>query len=163
MTVGAALFFVILLVVTTLALRWVARHGRWRLAGVALAGLAALVALHDATLSVQYGHRASKDAALAGPPPPFSAADVQSWLGQGSPEPADGRWHAIRVAVAKASEEATSDPGLHDLRTSSRQLCVGNELAGVLAVGISDARSAMLEDLASQPCWAPGLLLFRHR
>jgi hypothetical protein len=163
MTVGAALFFVILLASTTLALRWIARRDRWPLAGIALAAVLGLVGLHDATLPLLSGHLAATDVALVGAAPAFSAAEIHDWLVQGSPEPTDGRWHAIRVAVAQARAEAVSATRLHDLQVSNRPLCVGNELTGILAVGISDARSAMLEDLVSQPCRAPGFLLFRRR
>jgi hypothetical protein len=162
MTTGAALFFVILLASTTLALRWIARRDRWPLAGIVLAALAGLVGLHDLALPLLSGRLAAADAATTGPPPALSAAEIHDWLAKGSPEP-DERWHAIRVAVARARTEAASGSGLHDVQISSRSLCVGNELTGILAVGISDARSAMLEDLVSQPCWAPGFLQFRHR
>jgi hypothetical protein len=163
MTIGAALLFVVLLASTTRVLRWVVRNRQWRLAGFVLAGLAALIALHDATVAARSRSRIAGDIARGGPPPSWSAADIHAWLAQGAPWDGDDRWPVIRAAVAHAGDEAATDTGAGDRYGGLRQLCISNELAGILAVGISDARSSMLEDLVSRPCWAPGLLIVRRR
>jgi len=162
-TIGATLFFVILLASTTLAIRSVTRHRKWPLVGIAMTGLVAVVALHDAALVAGTGHAGTDEHALAGAPPPWSAADIHAWLAQDTLNPGDGRWQLIRSAVARASDQVAPRPDLQTLQWDHRQLCAGNELPGIPAIGIADARSNMLEDLVARPCRAPGFQVFQQR
>jgi len=163
MTAGAALFFVILLACTTRAVRWLTRNREWPLAAITLAGLASLVALHDATVTALAGYRDATHGALALPASPWSATDVYAWLDRGAPGAGDDRWPAMRAALAQAGDADAADVNLPGGQLSRRRACVGSELAGILAGGISDARGAMAEDLVSQPCWAPGVWILQPR
>jgi hypothetical protein len=163
MTIGAAVFFVVLLASATWAARRLARNRKFQLAGIALIGLTALAGLHDANRAFHSAQRIAMGNGHADASSPWTAADIHALLDQGTDETGGDRVQLVRTAVAQARDQAAIDRGVHATQLSGRQLCIGRELAGVLSIGIPDARSAMLEDLVSRPCWAPGFLPPRQR
>jgi len=166
MTMGAAIFFAVLLALAVQAVRWITRNHKWRLVGTSFAVFVALTALIDGGLARWVAYRDAQTAETGPAEVARSAAEVYAGLLEGRISDAGhrgrehSRWQPIGVADAHTNAGVVGDVKHPDSRVRPGLDCAAQGTGDIAARGIKDARSDIDEALGLSPCWLPWIRTF---